>query len=235
MVRFHFLLLLVFVPCFAPFSISQESYMAGNDGKQYKTLLIGNQEWMAENLRETKYRNGDEIPEVFNDDEWKTITAGARCSNIDNESYTEIYGFLYNWHALTDKRDIAPEGWRVPTDDDWKKLEMHLGMSRRLADQESFRGTNEGSRLAGNAGLWITGNLINNPEFNSSGFAVLPGGYRSSIDGTFIGLGKYALFWTASEKDDEYAWYRYLCCNNSDIVRLFSFKNDGFSVRLIRE
>ena len=209
--------------------------MRGNDGKTYKTVKIGNQVWMAENLRETKYRNGSEIPAVSDDNRWGSLSTGARCVFDDGESNADIYGYLYNWYAAVDKRNIAPEGWRVPTDDDWKALEMALGISRSDADTEDdWRGSPVGSKLAGNADLWEPGDLTNHSEFGTSGFSALPAGYRRS-DGYFGHLGSIALFWSATEHDAIIAWFRILGYVDSGVCRSNFYKRFGFSVRLVRD
>jgi len=153
------------------------------DGNEYDVILIGDQIWMAENLKVTHYRNGDEIENVTDGTQWANLTTGAYCYYDNNAANGDIYGALYNWYAVAedDTRGLAPEGWHVPTDDEIMILEMELGMSQSQANSTGYRGTNEGSKLAGNAALWNDGALENDPEFGSSGFDFLPGGYRSSF------------------------------------------------------
>ena len=207
------------------------------DGNVYKTIKIGNQWWMAENLKVTHYRNGDLIPNVTSNSEWIGLSTGAYCAFInDANNESETYGYLYNWYAINDSRDIAPEGWHVPTDAEWKELEMALGMSQSEADDTEFRGTNEGSKLAGMADLWVNGDLENNSSFDESGFSALPGGYRfSSSSGSFTNLGSRATFWSSTESNRLYAWRRYLYYNYSEVYRYYSNKRRGFSVRLVRD
>jgi uncharacterized protein (TIGR02145 family) len=206
------------------------------DGNTYKTVKIGNQWWMAENLKVTHYRNGDPIPNITDNDEWPGLNSDAQCiydNNVSNN--VASYGRLYNWYAVNDPRGLAPDGWRVPSDDDWKQLEMYLGMSRSEADDAGWRGTDEGSKLAGNSALWEDGNLKNNDVFGESGFSALPGGSRFSYDGNFYRMGLYASFWSASESDNYSAWYRSLYYFSSDINRNLFNKNYGFSVRCLRD
>jgi len=211
--------------------------MKGNDKKVYQTVTIGNQVWMAENLRETKYRNGDAIPNVTDNSTWAGLSTGARCTYEKSETAANIYGYLYNWYAVSDSRNLAPAGWHVPTDKDWKALEMHLGMSQSQADNDGYRGTNEGSKLAGNASFWESGAfaLKSNAAFGESGFTALPGGYRDYVNGSFYFLGGYAYFWSASEYSTNYAWTRRLSYLDSGVIRYSYSKQDGISVRLIRE
>jgi len=206
------------------------------DGNVYQTIIIGDQEWMMENLKVTHYRNGDPIPHLTNNDDWTSTSSGAYCYYNNSSANGDTYGALYNWYAVNDSRGIAPEGWHVPTDDDWKELEMYLGMTQAQADDTGWRGTNEGSKLAGNSDLWNNGALENNAEFGTSGFSSLPGGYRSSYygDGTFHHIGNDAHFWSSSEYSSGYAWLRTLLYVYSEVGRYVSYKWCGFSVRCIR-
>jgi uncharacterized protein (TIGR02145 family) len=205
------------------------------DGNVYQTLVIGDQEWMVENLKVTHYRNGDPIPNVTDNDEWANANNGAYCVYANNESNVDTYGYLYNWYAVGDERGLAPEGWHVPTDDEIKQLEMYLGMSQSEADDTGYRGTNQGSQLAGNAALWSDGGLENDPEFGSSGFDFLPGGYRINGSGNFSSLGSDGNFWSATEYGADYAWKRKLSFSSTQVYRFGTNKRNGFSVRCVRD
>jgi uncharacterized protein len=207
------------------------------DGNVYQVVQIGNQVWVAENLKVTHYEDGTAITNVTDDATWGALTTEAYCifnNNASNE--VDTYGALYNWYAATDSRNIAPAGWHVPTDDEWKELEMYLGMSQSEADTEgSSRGTNEGSKLADNANLWNSGALENDSEFGSSGFTALPVGYRSYNTGNFLSMGQYADFWSATEGDSSKAWYRTLNYNDSGVSRYDYNMRAGFAIRLVRD
>ena len=95
------------------------------DGNKYNTVKIGNQVWMVENLKTTKYNDGTEILNVTSDTQWANLTTGAYCNYDNLESNAEIYGRLYNWYAVNTGK-LAPAGWHVPTDDDWIILENYL-------------------------------------------------------------------------------------------------------------
>ncbi len=136
-----------------------ETLVKDIDGNSYKTVKIGEQIWMAENLKVTQYRNGDPIPNLTDENDWENTEQGAYCNYDNNEDNVETYGRLYNWYAVDDKRGLAPNGWHIPTDDEIKELEMYLGLSQSETDNITSRGTNEGSKLAGNADLWSNGNL----------------------------------------------------------------------------
>jgi uncharacterized protein (TIGR02145 family) len=216
------------------FDVTVYRTMTGNDGRVYRTVKIGDQWWMAENLRETKYRNGNEIPEVTDNAAWTALSTGARCAYDNSSSNADTYGYLYNWFAAADAGKIAPAGWRVPTDADWKVLEMVLGMSQANADNWGWRGSPVGSKLAGNADLWDSGSLENHSEFGTSGFSAFPAGWRHGTNGSFSSLNGYAAFWSAAEYTAGSAWYRGLYRDYTDVGRGNDDKTYGFSVRLIQ-
>jgi uncharacterized protein (TIGR02145 family) len=139
---------------------------------------------------------------------------------------------LYNWYAVDDSRNIAPEGWHVATDEEWKQLEMYLGMSQTEADTTGWRGADEGGKLK-EAGTthWTSPNT---GATNESGFTALPGGYRGST-GDFTNVGGSALFWSSTEGSSGTAWGRYLGCYDSQVYRGSNNKRGGFSVRCVRD
>lgn len=202
------------------------------DGNVYQTVQIGNQIWMAENLQVTHYRNGDAIPNVPGNTEWEALLTGAYCVFDNNITNLSTYGRLYNWFAVNDPRGLAPEGWRVPTDVDWKGLEMFLGMSPADVDIADWRGLDQGAKLkeTGTA-HWPA---PNSEATNVSGFTALPGGDRIE-NGSFLYLGFYTSFWTSTGSSADAAWRRHLHCNDSRIYRSEYYKRAGFSVRLVKE
>jgi len=198
----------------------------------YKTVKIGNQLWMAENLRATHYQNGDPIPNISNLAQWDTLMSGAMCNynNISNNSI--IYGYLYNWYAVIDNRNIAPEGWHIPSRGEWKELEMFLGMSQIESDNGIYRGTNEGGKLKESGTVhW---NRPNISATNTSGFSALPGGFRN-YSGFFDGIGRYAYFWTSSEVGSGNVKAQYLINSGSGIGSVSINKRNGYSVRCIKD
>ncbi len=201
------------------------------DGNVYQTLIIGNQEWMIENLKVTHYRNGDPIPYVTGS--WGALSSGAYCVYENISSNADTYGNLYNWYAVDDARGLAPEGWHVPTDEEIIELEMYLGMEESVANSTGWRGTNEGSKLAGGYDLWNNSNLINDPEFGSSGFNLLPGGYRGA-DWCYY-LGYHGTFWSSIEVTSSSAWTRRLRYERINIQRHDYDKHFGFSVRCVKD
>ena len=203
------------------------------DGNVYKVVKIGSQWWMAENLKVTRYRNGNSIPNVTDGSQWENLTYGAYCNYDNDPDNAETYGRLYNWYAVADSRGLAPSGWHVPTDEEWKQLEMALGMNRTEADKEGLRGTTEGGQMK-EAGFahWSSPNT---GATNASGLTALPGGWRGYYTGDFSNLGVSATFWSSTEISSYTAWRRHLYCNNSYVGRYSSNKGYGFSVRCVRD
>ncbi len=198
----------------------------------YKTVKIGNQWWMAENLKVTKYRNGNFILKIQADTaNWKNDTIGAYCIYDDNLSAP---GLLYNYYAVSNLNNIAPLGWHVPSDNEWKELEKNLGMSDYEVNNTSWRGSNEADKLkiASTQG-WIT--YENIWSSNSSGFSALAGGCRI-FNGIWGDPGLFATgFWWSSTTKDNHAWYRYLDYKNSNVFRYYGPKTYGFSVRCVKD
>ena len=203
------------------------------DGNSYKTVRIGNQVWMAENLKVTHYRDGTAIPTGHSNSEWENLSTGAYCAYDDNESNADTYGYLYNGYAVTDSRNIAPKGWHVPTDDEWQTLEMHLGMSQSEAYGTDWRGADEGGKLKEeDTDHW---NYFNAGATNESGFTALPGGFRNS-GGYYDDVGDLGYFWSSTESTSGSAWHRALGYVNSGVYCSGDGnKHYGFSVRCLRD
>jgi uncharacterized protein (TIGR02145 family) len=213
------------------------------DGNVYQVVKIGDQTWMAENLKVTHYRDGTAIPNVIENIQWTNLLTGAYCEQDNDSSNVSTYGRLYNWYAVNDNRNIAPEGWHVPTDEEFKTLEKHLGMSQSEADNYSWpRGTDEGSKLKETGTIhWQSPNT---GATNESGFFALPGSYRSGDNGFFNRIGSAAHFWSATSNDGVVdpsgnrlsAWSRYLLYNDSYISRhRYKTKRYGLSLRLVKD
>jgi uncharacterized protein (TIGR02145 family) len=196
----------------------------------YQSVTIGTQTWMKTNLEVDHYLNGDEIPQVTDNSQWANLTTGAWCYYLNNDNYGPYYGKLYNWYALNDPRGIAPEGWRIPSDNDWITMEKTIGMSQTEVNQTGWRGSNEGSKLKQEGTeSWISPNSNN----NSTGFTALGGGYRTE-DGFFNIAKEYGGWWSNSIFNSSTAWARTMKYSNSNIERLNYNKKCGFSVRCIK-
>jgi uncharacterized protein (TIGR02145 family) len=217
------------------------------DGNTYSTIKMGNQYWMAENLKTTRYADGTPIAFVENTSAWDSllIDAAAMCYFNNLLINADIYGALYTWQAAMKRKPgsdtntgnvqgVCPDGWHLPGDEEWKELEMYLGMTQTEADNTDFRGTNEGSELAGNAELWVIGALVNDTAFGSFGFTALPAG-RRFVSGNFSHMSYATYFWSATERSATEAWYRGLTNINTNIRREGRYKNAGFSVRCIKD
>lgn len=203
------------------------------DGNVYKTVRIGKQWWMAENLKTTHYRNGDPIPNVTDSTVWIQLFTGAMCNLHNDAGYVTTYGSLYNWFATVDERNLAPEGWHVPTDEDWKQLERHLGVDRNKVDYESWRGTNAAGMLKETGTThW---NEPNTGATNETGFTALSFGFRSYRDGKFTEPGTAAYFLTVTETDSALVVVRTLEYNSKKIDMPRSHKLSGFSVRCVKD
>jgi uncharacterized protein (TIGR02145 family) len=191
------------------------------DGNVYNTVTIGTQVWMLENLKTTKYRNGDQIPNVTDQTQWDALTTGAYCSYNNDANNVSIYGRLYNFYAVTDSRNIAPTGWHVATKSDWTALSLYLG-----GDSDS------GGKLK-EAGMthW---NTPNSGATNSSGFTGLPGG-QCSDNGFFSYISQRGLWWCSTQSSTTDAWVPNLAYDESYLSNNGYDKKYGLSVRCIKD
>lgn len=192
--------------------------MTDQDGNTYKTVTIGSQTWMAENLKVIKFRNGDAIPNVsslIGD----SITSAAYC-NYDNNPDNSTHGRLYNWYAATDSPNVCPYGWHIPSDSEWTTLINYLG-------EEVAGGKMKEAGLT----HWSSPNT---GADNSSGFTAIPLGARYGQD-LYFGLGMSTGYWSSTEVDSTDAWHRSLSSNYEKVGRYFSKKSFGISVRCIKD
>jgi uncharacterized protein (TIGR02145 family) len=203
------------------------------DGNTYATIEIGTQLWMAENLRTTRYRNGDPIPNVKGDDQWTGLRTGAWAHYENDPKYEVPYGNVYNWYTVKDPRKVCPAGWHVPTDGEWQQMEAALGMPTVELGQEGYRGAaqNVGGEMKAST-LW---NSPHTGANNQSGFSGLPGGGRFNFDSSFYTLGFTGYWWSASESGAESAWTRYLSKHLAGVYRNDGYKRGGFCVRCVRD
>lgn len=192
----------------------------------YKT--IGSQVWFTKNLETTKFNDGSIIPVVSEDLLWANTTTSASCKYSD-------FGKLYNYYAVVDSKKLCPAGWHIPSDSDWKTLEMFLGMSQDQADATGLRGTNEGGKIKYlGISIYDGWNFPNTGATNSFGFSARGGGYRSE-NGISTNENISANFWTSSEFDANSAWGRTLSYNNAQIARLNIKKGCGLSIRCVKD
>jgi uncharacterized protein (TIGR02145 family) len=208
------------------------------DNEGYRTVKIGGQCWMAENLKVSRYRNGDLIPNLTEWD-WEYTEDGAWIYYDNDTTNNDLYGKLYNWFAVDDSRGLCPTGWHVPSDDDWKKLEKFLGMSKEEADKISLtaRGTDEGGKLKS-----IRTEPAPHPRWQSPntgatdevGFAGLPGGEIDFLGG-FEEIGRRGNWWSSTGSDGLRAFYREIIWVKSSIHRSPRLMTTGYSVRCVRD
>ena len=192
------------------------------DGNVYKTIKIGTQTWMAENLKVTHYRNGEPIPNVANVTAWGAGSTGAYCNYDNNENNSKTYGRLYNCYAVNDSRKLAPAGWHVPTDDEWSILINYLGGENVAGDK--LKETGETHWGKGNEGVTT----------NETSFTGIPGGRRDSY-GAFADTGDCCFFWSSTVYNNNEAWYREMRYYGSTVYRSEYSKNAGLSVRCIKD
>jgi uncharacterized protein (TIGR02145 family) len=200
------LILILFV-CLGTISFSQ-------------TVTIGNQVWMTKNLDVSKFRNGDLIPEAKTTEEWEKAGENkqpAWCYYDNDPKIGQKYGKLYNWYAVNDSRGLAPEGWHVPSNDEWTVLETYLGADNAGLKLKSTRGWKK--RGNGN---------------NSSGFSGLPGGYRYK-GGSFVNFTYSSWWWSSTEVNEGIVMARGVSRSISYVYQDQVYKKYGHHVRCIKD
>jgi uncharacterized protein (TIGR02145 family) len=192
----------------------------------FKSVKIGDQIWMQENLNVSKFRNDDPIPEAKTDEEWLKANQNGKPAWCYYSINSKNYGKLYNWYAVNDPRGLAPEGWHIPSYDEWSKLANDLG-------------ENAGSKLKSTTGWKIREEDNSNSTKsgngnNSSGFAATPGGSRL-YDGTFNYAGNYGYWWSSTKNGSLSSWNFFLSYEEDDSILDSSDIDWGFSVRCIQD
>ena len=237
--------------------LTRKRYIPGDgvtdiEGNEYRTVIIGNQEWMAENLRTTRYHDETEIETGLSDTDWRNTTTGAMAvqphgtlSGLNSEEdVVEAYGRLYNWHAVSATGGLCPAGWRVPTDDDWNTL---LAYADSLGYPNSSMTYGAGNALKSRrqeettlGAPWAT---FEHPRwrFHAThrgwdifGFSGHAGGYRV-FNGNFDFVGAYGYWWSSTESSATSAPSRSKFHGSGDVSRLNLTKQFGLSVRCLRE
>ena len=202
--------------------------MTDQDGNVYKTITIGTQTWMAENLRTTKYRDGTAIPNVTDNTAWTNLTAGAYCNfnNTTSADTIATYGRLYNWYAATDSRNIAPTGWHLPTETEWRTLIYYLGGFSVAGGKMKETGTTH----------W---NTPNTGATNESGFSALPTGFRDYLGttpiGKFLSMGYVTSYWSSTPIDPNFYLLPMLLYSDVTFDQSSFYNTDGLAVRLVKD
>ncbi len=184
-------------------------------------LIIGDQTWTKANLDVATFRNGDPIPEVQNDEDWEqaAITGQPAFCYYDNDPANgKRYGKLYNFYAATDPRGIAPQGWHLPTAEEWNVLKARLGGLPTV-----------GVKLKSSTGWEASGNGTDDVGFNG-----LPGGARGVTSG-FKGKGRVAVYWSSTEKSANFGIYRVLHATRTDLYEEDDYKGSGFAIRCVKD
>lgn len=210
------------------------------DGNMYYTIQIGEQTWLAENLKTTKYNDGTNIPNVTDATAWIKLTTPGYCWYQNNEATKNTYGAFYNWYAVN-TGNLCPSGWHVPTEEEWTIMENYL-----IANGYNYDGTTSGNKiaksLASNTGWWsstITGAVgnIDYPEMrNKTGFTAIASGGRYTIDGDFWAASMIGYWWSATEKPFPYIETPVNLTIRSDLSYLSwgtNKKGNGFSIRCV--
>ncbi len=224
-------------------TMSTWTFTDPRDDNEYTAVMIGDQCWMAENLR---YLPGVVGPASGHATVPLYYVHGYNGTNASTAMTTpnyQTYGVLYNWPAAmqgaassssnpSGVQGACPPGWHLPSDEEVKQLEMFLGLTQAQANNTGYRGTNQGSRLAGNAPLWDPGALTDHALFGNTGFDALPGSVRSL--GAFGNtLGEQFALWTATDNGPTNAWYRGLHYTQTGVLRTSIQREYGMSVRCV--
>jgi uncharacterized protein (TIGR02145 family) len=195
------------------------------EGNTYKTVTIGNQTWMAENLKVSKYNDGTTIPNITDNTSWSNLTTGAWAYYNNNATNNAKYGKLYNWYAVSPttngNKNVCPTGWHIPTDAEWTVLTDYLGGSSVAGGKMKEVGTTS----------WDSPNT---DATNTSLFTGLPGGYRNT-DGNYENIRNDGYWWGSTEGTTVVAWYRNLGYSIGNAVRSANIKRSGLSVRCLRD
>jgi uncharacterized protein (TIGR02145 family) len=191
--------------------------VSDNDGNTYKTIQIGTQTWMSENLKTTKYNDGTAIQLVEDAVAWTELTTPG-CCWYTNDSVS--YGALYNWYTVS-TGILCPTGWHVPSDAEWTILTTYLGGESVAGNEQKETGI-------------IHWQSPNTGATNESGYTALPGGYRSN-DGSFTSIRRDGYWWSSTESSSVDAYYRVLFYDSGNTDRDDSDKKDGFSVRCLMD
>jgi uncharacterized protein (TIGR02145 family) len=205
--------------------ILQPNTVTDVDGNVYKTVTIGTQIWMAENLRTTKYNNGESIgtttsPTLNIESE---VDPKYQWAYEGNSAYVQTYGRLYTWFAIMDSRKVCPTGWHVPTDAEWMTLINYLGGDTVAGGKLKSTGTT----------YWYTPNF---GATNETGFTALPGGFRE-CNGAFWNLSYGTSIWSSTENAPQFACYKYMAYYDKKVLLSMPYtenKKDGLSVRCIK-
>ena len=237
--------------CFLTSFTFAQNTVTDYDGNSYNYLSYGAQQWTVENAAMETYRDGTPIPQVTDPTAWTSLTTGAWCYASNNSANTK----LYNWYAVagihdndpnTSNKELAPEGWHIPTDAEWTNLEEFL-----IANGYNYDGSSTGNKIAkamASTTGWSNSTVLGVPgntqaSNNSTNLAFEASGYRHGLDGIYTGQNQNANFWASDQSNFQnpnhpvefYSWVRSLKNNESDLIRYDNEAKDGFSVRFVKD
>ena len=196
-----------------------------SEGNSYKTVKIGTQTWMAENLKVSKYSDGTTIPNIIDNAQWSQLTTGAWSYYNNDAANNAKYGKLYNWYAVSKttngNKNVCPTGWHVPTDAEWKVLTDYLGGDSIAGGKLKEVGTTS----------WKSPNT---DATNTSLFTGLPGGIRTDY-GSYHNVGLNGNWWSSTENKTDGAWARYLYFFDGRAYAYYNKEGNGLSVRCLRD
>ncbi len=209
--------------------------VADFDGNEYPTVIIGNQEWMAENLKVTHYRNGESIAYPGDaPDQWSNLSTGAYAWYNNNMEWKHIYGGLYNFYAVVNQNGLCPEGWHVPTNEDWTVLMNTIGPNEPtgnlLKSCRQVESPLENCSTSQHPRWDYHAQEHGNNHFD---FSAVPAGFRG-VQGNYEGLGTNAEFWTSTEIGSGRAWARIILNGSGYVVNDDGYMKKGISVRCVK-
>ncbi len=200
---------------------NQEGTVTDTEGNVYKTVKIGDQWWIAENLKATKYNDDQSILNVTENADWYSLTTAAFCwYNNDEAGYKNTYGALYNWYAVSSGR-LCPSGWHVPSNQEWITLTNKLGGESNAGGKLKETGTAH----------WESPNAGATDVFK---FTALPGGFRGSL-GAFIDILQHGYWWSSTEFNANQAYLQNINYDSGNFGKMTDAKNFGFSVRCLKD
>jgi uncharacterized protein (TIGR02145 family) len=228
------LLVFIIVPSFSFSQAKSVGQVVDIDNNIYNTIIIGDQVWLKENLKVTRFNNGEPIQLVTDTVAWTALTTPAYCNYNNTESIALEYGRLYNYYTVVDIRKLCPSGWHVPNDAEWDTLSVFLGGTMVAGGKMKEPGTKH----------WMSPNVMSidttNGDFSEipvdeSGFSALPAG-RQYHD-TYAFLGEYSQMWSSTqcEYDTDLIWCRYLSFSLPHLKRFTYKKHYGLSVRCMKD
>jgi len=195
------------------------------DGNHYKTVIIGKQVWMVENLKTTHYQDGTTIPNVTDGVTWMGLQSGAYCDYSNNTTNGTIYGHLYNYFSILDSHNLAPKGWHIPSDAEWMELSNYLGGLSVAGGKMKETGTAH----------WATPNTN---ATNLSGFTAIGGSWRGDDGNYYYSLSNRACYWSSTLSGTDYPWYYTLVFNTGEVLRTagaYFKKGAGVSIRCVKD